>query len=124
MMLPGRYDLNLYRGDSYEWQFHLFDDLLETIATDLTGALAASEIRDRPAGSNVTALTCLVLLPNVIEVVLAATQWSTIPARGVWDLQISFSADDVRTVLAGCVMVTTDVTESTPAVSTLLTPVL
>lgn len=112
-MLPGRYDLNLYRGDSYSWEFHLWDDAAQTIATDLAGAVAAAEIRDRPAGSTIAPLVCLVVLPNVVRMTLAATLWPDIKSRGVWDLQLSFSAEDVRTVLAGCIKVTSDVTDST-----------
>ena len=35
-MRPGTYDLDLYRGDSYAWEFHLWDDEAKTAATDLT----------------------------------------------------------------------------------------
>jgi hypothetical protein len=111
-MQPATLPLELYRGDSMRLRIKLFDQLKEPI--DLTGVIPKSEIRDRPAGTQITLLDCTVTLPNIIEVFLTPTQSHQLPANGVWDLQLSYSSGEVKTPLAGPVKVTPDVTDSTP----------
>ena len=110
-MTPGNYPFNLYRGDSYRWQFTLFDDIAQTQQTDLTDVLVHSQIRDRPGGALIAALACTVTLPNVINAVLSASDCAQLPSSAAWDLQLLYGSGDVATVLAGIVNVTTNVTD-------------
>jgi hypothetical protein len=107
---PGLYTLQLYRGDTYHWQFTLYDDLAQTQPSDLTGVTVNSQIRDAPGGSLICTLACVVTLPNIILVTLAATDSANLPSSAAWDLQLGYSSGDVATVLAGPVNVTPDVT--------------
>ena len=114
-MKPGSYNLDLYRGDTYKWQFQLFQDNDQTQPVNLTGATLKSEIRDKTAGTVVIPITCtLSATPTdgIINAVLAATAFAGMPQHGVWDLQVTFSNGDIHTVLAGTVTVTADVTDS------------
>jgi hypothetical protein len=119
-MTPGSLPLALYRGDSSSWRFVLWADTAKTIPADLAGVVAKAEIRDKPAGSNLTMLTCSIEMPNAILVTLDATTSARLPAKGVWDLQLTYPEGAVATVLAGAVTVTADVTDSAPIVRTLV----
>jgi hypothetical protein len=114
-VIPAPYQFELYRGDTGRWQFVLWDDTGKTQPTDLTGVIAAAQIRDKPAGSIITDLSCTVTLPNTIDVVLAAADSQTLPLRGVWDLQLTYPSGDINTVVGGAVMVIPDVTDSSSA---------
>ena len=122
-MTPGAYSLTLYRGDSYHWQFTLWSDANKMQPVDLTGVTAKAEIRDRSGGSTIVPLTCTVVMPNIVNAQLTSAACTTVPAAGVWDLQLTYMNGDVTTVLAGGVTVTPDVTDSThtTAVRTLTT---
>lgn len=113
-MTPGSYSLQLYRGDTYRWQFKLFNDVNQTLPADLTGVTAAAQIRDKPGGTAIAALSCTVTLPNLIDAVLAASDSAILPSSGAWDLQLTYASGDVATVLAGPVNVTPDVTNIVP----------
>lgn len=115
-MQPAKLDLDIYRGDSMRLRFKLWDQ--DQLPLDLTAVLVKSEIRDRPAGTTVIALTCNVELPNVIELFLPSDKSQKLPQNGVWDLQLNYGSGEVKTPLAGQVKVTADVTDST------LTPTL
>ena len=115
-MKPARYDLALYRGDTYQWRYRLWQDAEQTIPVDLAGVGVAAEIRDRPGGSKITEMPCVVTLPNIIDVMLSAIACGMLPTKGSWDLQLTYPNDPdpiVRTIVAGAVQVTADVTEST-----------
>ena len=109
-MTPGFYALQVYRGDSYRFQFTLFDDVNQTLPSDLTGVAVFSQIRDRPGGTLICSLECTVTPPNVVLVYLSAGNSGLLPMSAVWDLQLVYPSEDVATVLAGPVNVTTDVT--------------
>ena len=49
-MTPGKFDLKLYRGDSYMWRVTLYSDTAGTVPIDLTGATVAAQFRDKPGG--------------------------------------------------------------------------
>jgi hypothetical protein len=110
-MTPGKYALLIYRGDSYKWQFKLWSDTAKTVPLDLTGVTVKAEIRDKPGGNVLGALTCVVTLPNIIDASLAAAETATLTS-GVWDLQLTYTGGNVSTVLTGLVTVTMDVTDS------------
>lgn len=110
-MQPANLPLEIYRGDTMRLRIKLFDQAQQPI--DLTGVVAKAEIRDRPAGTQITVLGCTVTLPNVIDLVLAAAASHKLPSKGVWDLQLTYASGDVATPLAGPVSITPDVTDST-----------
>ena len=91
-MTPGLYSLNIYRGDTYQWRFQLWQDAERTDPVDLTDAQVASEIRDKSGGALIVALDCIVTLPNIIDAVLDPASSALCPPRGVWDLQLTFPA--------------------------------
>jgi hypothetical protein len=111
-MQPANLPLEIYRGDSQRMRVTLYAP--EMVPLDLTGAVAKSEIRDRPGGDTIIPLICTITLPNIIDLELTATNSYKLPVAGVWDLQLTFSSGEVRTPLAGQVSVTPDVTDSTP----------
>jgi len=114
MSMPGDYPLDLYHGDSYNWQFKLWTDEAKTQALDLTGVTVKAEIRDKPAGLAIYPLDCTVALPNVIEAILPANMSDTLPIGTdmVWDIQLTYPNGSVNTLLAGKVSVTQDVTDA------------
>jgi hypothetical protein len=112
MPSPGTYDLAPYRGDDYGWRFVLWQDTAKTQPVDLTGCTAKAEIRDKSNGTKIAALTSVVTMPNTITVTLTAAVSRTAP-NGKWDLQVTFPTG-VRTVVAGSVKFTEDITDSTP----------
>ena len=113
-MTPGKYSLALYRGDSYKWQFILWTDTDKTVPADLTGVVPKAEIRNAPAGTVILVMTTSVTMPNKINMSITAVQCAALTtAGGVWDLQLTYAAGDVATVLAGAVTVTADITDST-----------
>lgn len=120
-MNPGSYSLQVYRGDSYRWQFTLYDDVAQSTPSDLTDVFVASQIRDKPGGTLICSLACEVTAPNIVLVYLAPADSEKLPSSAVWDLQLRYPSGDVSTVLAGAVNVTADVTslDTTPVVTPL-----
>jgi hypothetical protein len=113
--------LDLYRGDSQRIQIRLWmvapvvgPPAVPGVPYDLTGVTAKSEIRDRPAGTQITELSCVITLPNIIDIYLAAADSHKLPAKGAWDLQLTYASGDIKSPIAGPVTVTPDVTDSTP----------
>ena len=113
-MTPGKYNLELYRGDSYAWRFILWADDAQTVPVDLAGATIKAEIRDKSAGAKIVELTTTATMPNIVDVAMTPTMYETCPAKGVWDLQVTFPDGQVHTPVGGSVTVTTDVTDSVP----------
>jgi hypothetical protein len=112
-MEQGKYDLSLYRGDTYSRGFRFWEDQPGGTAFDLTGATAEAEFRDKPGGASVIQFTCAITLPNTITIHLVPAQWAYAPAKkGYWDLEVTFSPTEVYTLIAGDVIVTQDVTNS------------
>jgi hypothetical protein len=113
MATPGTFDLDVYRGDSYRWQFNLWADAGKTQPTDLTDVIAKAEIRDKPGGTKVTLIDCTVLLPNTVEIFLSAAKSKAFTiTKGSWDLQLTYPSEDVATVIVGSVAITADITDS------------
>lgn len=114
-MIPADYNLTLYRGDTGRWQFKLWSDNAKTQPIDLAGVAADATIRDKPTfGSYATALDCTITAPNIIDMVLTAEQSRDLPAKGVWDLQLTYPSGDIVTPLKGTVVVTQDITYTDP----------
>jgi hypothetical protein len=110
-MIPATYDLAIYRGDTGKWQFKLWADANKTTAIDLTGVTVAAMIRDKTSGGTTSmSMTCTVTMPNIVDMNLTPAQSRTLPAKGFWDLQLTYANGDIVTVLKGAVNVTSDVT--------------
>lgn len=113
MSMPANFPLTLYRGDSRRWEFRLWADAAKTQAVDLSGVVAAAEIRDQSAGAIVAVLECTVAEPNLIIGRLVAAESRKLPVpTGFWDLRLTYPTGDVVTILAGPVTVTADITNS------------
>ena len=115
MPMPGICDLEFYRGDSQYFEVELWEDAAGTIPSDVTGAEVKAEIRDKTAGVHIVELDCTLTPPNLIAVAMTPEMWVDCPTKGVWDLQLTMPSGEVRTVLAGKVDTTADVTDSTVA---------
>ena len=79
-----------------------------------------SQLRDRTGGTLIVSLTCTIVLPNIIDAALSATDCAKLPSSGAWDMQVTYASGDVATVLAGPVNVVSDVTAITPVVTSLV----
>lgn len=104
----------MYRGDSYSWRFILWEDDAKTTPVNLTGAEVSLEIRDKPAGTTILPMPCVVTIPNIVDISMTPAMYATCPTKGVWDLQITFQDGRVQTPIGGSVSVTADVTDSAP----------
>jgi hypothetical protein len=112
-MAPVSYAMVIYRGDSYAWQFKLWNEA-DHSALDLTGVTPKAEIRNKPGGPTITELTCSITLPNIIDATLSAALSHALRAgQSVWDLQLTYAGGAVTTVVNGPVVVIGDVTDST-----------
>ena len=120
-MRPGTFPLNLYRGDTGRWLFRLWSDAEKTLPVDLAGNTAVAQIRDEVNGTLLVSMSCVISLPNIINMTLLATDSSTLPTDvpcqdvapytiGVWDLQLTYTGGDILTLLTGPVKVAGDVT--------------
>lgn len=113
--MPDTYNLDIYRGDTYVWNFFLWADPDKTIPIDLTDVEVKAEIRDRPSGPTIVPLLCTKPGPEVnrVRTELTATNSKLVPQRGQWDLQLTYVDGKVRTFVAGVVRNTLDITDST-----------
>ena len=106
-MIPGAYDLCLYRGDTTRWQFRVWLDEAKTLPADLTGATAHAQIRPGTSGP-ATDMVCTITPPNIVNMVLPAG--ASPPIKGLWDLEVTYASGEVQTVVAGKVTTMADVT--------------
>ena len=112
-MRPGVFNLVLYRGDTYRWQFVLWTDDAKTDPADLSDVTVEAEIRNTFAGLSVLPMACVVTEPNIIDMTLEATDWTGwAHDKAVWDLQLTYGDGSVFTALKGTVTVAPDVTDS------------
>lgn len=111
-MTPGAYSLSIYRGDSYSWEFLLWQDAAKTIPMSTAGAVANAQIRNAPGGQLLAQLTTTIGSPNIVNMFLdAPTSRSLNPGLWSWDLQVTYNGGIVQTVLAGNAAVTEDVSQ-------------
>jgi hypothetical protein len=112
-MTPPQAPLNIYRGDTGHWTFTFWADPGATVPYDLTGTTAKSEVRVRSDAAVLVELACVVTVPNTVDVTLDAAQSALlISGAAKWDLQVTFPDGTVRTLVAGPVTITADITES------------
>jgi hypothetical protein len=112
-VIPASFSLQVYRGDSFSWEFVLWHDADRTQPVNLTGVTPKAEIRDRHGGTLMLELPLTVTLPNVIEADLSPDDSQKLTRhKGVWDLQLTLPDDTVATVIAGHVFIKPSVTDS------------
>jgi hypothetical protein len=108
--VPYWYGLQIYRGDTEAWRFFLWQDAAQSKPVDLTGVSATAQIRPQPDSQTIIDLSCVVTLPNQIDVSLDADD-SAAAVAGFWDLELTYASGVVDTVIAGPVAVTLDITQ-------------
>jgi hypothetical protein len=112
-MTPQQAPLNIYRGDTGHWTFTFWVDQGATVPYDLAGAVPKAEVRARPDTAVLSTLGCVVTQPNIVDVTLPAAESALlISGTAKWDLQVTFPDTTVRTLVAGPVTITADITES------------
>jgi hypothetical protein len=110
---PGTLNIAVYHGDTYRWQFVLWQDQAKTLPADLTGVIPKAEVRTVSGGPILTTMDVTVQMPNILLGVLTSAKTTLLPKTGgTWDLQLTYPSGDVQTILAGAVSVTMDVTDS------------
>lgn len=115
MRQPGTFNLALYKGDSYSWVVRCWADELRTTPADLTGVTPKAEIRPKAGANPATVISTAVTLPNLITCTIPVGLWPSMPPKGVWDLQLTYSDGRIETLLKGSVSITVDVTDSVTA---------
>jgi len=108
---PDTVDLRLYQGDDVSFPLTVTD------LASLAGATVLAQIRQTtlpPASSSgsgppVLATFTSSVAGNVVTLTLAGSAAAGIPARAVWDCQITDSTGRVRTVAAGTVYMSPEV---------------
>lgn len=106
--LPTKYDLEVYRGDTFAVTFHFLNG---ATPEDLTGTTFAAQIRTYADGDVIATPTVTIGTPasqGTVTLALSATDTTTLKP-GVWDLQQTSGAT-VKTRIMGTVKVTPDVT--------------
>jgi len=104
--LPLPVDLAVYQGDDIRFTLTVTD--ADGSATDLTGAVATSQIRTSPADTDILATFDCTIAANVITLHLPSAQSTNLTANAVWDCQIA--TPEVLTLVAGKVTVALEVT--------------
>ena len=112
-MTPVRVPLTVYQGDTYSWQFVLWQDAARTVPVDLDGMTPKAEIRTRSGAPVLATLALDVTLPNEIMMTLSRDDSLklTVP-HARWDMQVTLADGSVTTIIAGPVSLTRAITES------------
>ena len=105
---PETLPLELYRGDTFAFQVAMWSDAAKTVPIDLTGATARAEVNQ--AGT-VMPFEVTIELPNLINVVLPAGDWTLHTGDARWDLQLTYAGGVVNTLIAGAVAIVEDVVQ-------------
>lgn len=119
MALPASVALALYRGDSRVWEDQFFTD---GVPQDLTGYTFLAQIRATPSAEPMAQLdvTLVDAAAGKVRRTLTAEQAAgLVPGRAMWDFQVTSPDGSVRTVMAGAVVITADISQSSePSVVT------
>jgi hypothetical protein len=109
---PKRYDLEIYQGDTFRFNVVLSGD---TGPLDITGWTASASIKDKKDGNAPTPELDITVgdTDGTIEVFLSNTGTDALVAADgpyKYDIQLTDTAGNVRTFLAGFINVTEDIT--------------
>lgn len=118
MTTPATFDLSIYQGDSYDLFFRVKarNGIGDLVYQDLTGATAKAQIRATKETASVLAeFTCSLSNQTstpggVLCRLTPATTAAITATAGVWDCEILYANGDKKTVLAGNVTFTKEVT--------------
>jgi hypothetical protein len=111
MSLPASKPLDLYRGDTFPFAARLWSDAGMTVPVDLTDVTARAQLRGDTLDCLILEMACVVELPNIVHMTIEAASWpADVPSSARWDLELTDAGGSVRTVLAGPVRITADVT--------------
>jgi hypothetical protein len=109
-LLPKRYDIEIYQGDSFEVILNFKDS--EGVGVDLAGFTGRAQFK--PATGSPIALTVEVNYGAVDGAVrLSYLDTSLLSGTYSWDLELEDSGGRKRTYIGGKVTVTEDITEET-----------
>ena len=124
-MQPAVQDLTIYQGDSFDFFFRVrdrtYDVALEEFVPgayiNLTGWTGKSQIRATPEATAVLAEMSVTLsnqstTPGGVLLKLTSVQTAALPASGVWDVQLTNTAGEVKTFIGGRVVVPREVTRA------------
>lgn len=102
--LPGNMDLSIWRGDAQTFVVALTDAANQPIS--LAGRTAAAVIRATSTSTTKYAFTCTIQNSNQVKLYMSSAVSSTIPAGSyIWSFETTDATGDVRTYLAGDVIV-------------------
>ena len=108
-MAPGKYNLTIYRGDTFAQTFRFLDD---GVAEDFTGTTFLAQVREFPNAPTASNFTVTISDPpdGTITLTMADTVTTALPHRGgSWDL--SGTKDGVvQTRMYGSITLQEDVT--------------
>lgn len=109
-LLPAQYNLVVYRGDTYEWQFEIF--AIDGNPVDIKDWRFKAEIRTAVDGQLMASMNEMSRDDAAGRIVLRLTNDQTrqLTSDGEWDLEAITNDGWVRTVLFGTVTVEGDVT--------------
>jgi hypothetical protein len=113
--MPSQGDLILYQGDDEPYTVTVTLD--GTTPADITGYTAQAQIRRAVADADpevAATITCTVQSPEVLLSIPHAVT-ATLTGKYVWDLQLTSPEGMVKTVMAGKVSVTQEVTRAATA---------
>lgn len=124
-MQPAPQDLSIYQGDSFDFFFRVrerdWDPFTETYTAgpyvDLTGWTGKSQIRQTHEATDILAEFTVTFsnqatTPGGVLLTLTPAQTVALPAKGVWDVQLTNTAGEIRTFIAGSVTTSREVTRA------------
>ena len=123
-MQPVPQDIQVFQGDNYDFFFRVrnavYNSVTQTYSAGtyvvLTGYTGKAQIRATPTATALLAEFAVIipdqtLTPGGVLATLTPVQTAALPsAGGVWDLQLTNGTGEVRTFVAGKVIVTQEVT--------------
>lgn len=105
--LPGNMDLSIWKGDAQTYVVAMTDDA--NVPLDLTGCTAQAVIRAGFTDPTTYPFACSISANRVTLYMSSAVCKTIPPGNYVWNFQITSSNGDVRTYLAGDVLVYAEV---------------
>jgi hypothetical protein len=111
IMAVGKANLAIYEGDDFSDTITVVNP--DGTTPDLTGCEAQAQIRLGPADQNpivVVEIGITIMPPNQILLAIPNATTALMSGRYQWDLQVTATDGTIRTVVAGAVVVTPDIT--------------
>lgn len=106
--LPTTVNLNGYQGDDFTIRVPVKDRLGQPL--DLTGASVRSQIRLTPQSPDMLGVLVASITASTITLHLPSTLSTILPARSVYDAELTLASGRVITFAAGFIQLTPEVT--------------